>query len=122
VDATRRNRPGWSGQHRQVTDRDATVGQHHRDVAQHPARRMRRAALPPGTDHNVERLGDIRRAATSASSVTDTRADTLAPGHNPDLRKRRDRPHLRGAFLVNRRVNLRRCCAPKINSVPQQLG
>ena len=49
------------------TDRDATVGQHHRDIAQHLARRMRRAALPPDTGHIVECLGDIRRAATSAS-------------------------------------------------------
>lgn len=69
---------GW--QHRQVTDRDATVRQHHRDVAQHPARRMRRAALPPSTDHMVERLGDIGRAATSASRRDRDASRHLAPG------------------------------------------
>jgi hypothetical protein len=45
----RGHRPEHAGlvtQHRQVADRHSAVGKHHRQISQHPARRMRRASLP----------------------------------------------------------------------------
>lgn len=67
-------------QHRQVADRLAAVGQQHRQVAQHPARVMRRPPYPsdagdlgqcgvqPGRDRDIrEHLGPCR--ATSINSL-----------------------------------------------------
>ena len=63
VEATDPNRPDWS--RRAVRSPIATPAavEHHRQISQHPARRMRRTTLPATADRAVERLRDTNRSS-----------------------------------------------------------
>ena len=67
-------------QHRQVADRHPAVGEHHRQIGQHPTRSMRRTPLPTAADRGVKRLpATATAAATSASSRDPTWEETPRP-------------------------------------------
>ena len=73
--------------HRQVADRHPAVGQHHRQISQHPARRMRRALLPTTADRAIEHLRDTSRGGNiSEQPRPDMAADTAPVRGDRDLR------------------------------------
>jgi hypothetical protein len=125
-------------EHRQVPDRDTAVGEHHRQISQHPARRMRRATLSTTADRGVECLTDTSRSGNIGEQPRPNMgADATPAGGNRDLRIRRDTLHQTGAFLVNRPLNSGKSrighrqgtssfettvSRPKINSLPQHPG
>jgi hypothetical protein len=125
-------------QHHEVADRETAVGEHHRQISQHPARRMHRPTLPTTADRGVERLRDTSRCGDIRQQPRPhMRADTPPISGDRDLRIRRDTLHLTGAFLVNRSLNLGKSrighqqgtssfqaavSRPKINSLLQQPG
>jgi hypothetical protein len=74
-------------QHREIADRDAAVGEHHRQISQHTARRVRRPTLPTTADRGVERLPDTNRGRDIGEQPRpDMRADTPPVGGDRDLR------------------------------------
>jgi hypothetical protein len=75
-------------QHRQVADRHPAIGEHHRQIGQHPTRRMRRAALPPGTSHLIKRLTNPSRSGNVGQQPRPhMRANTPPIGADYNLRK-----------------------------------
>jgi len=90
-------------QHRQIRDRLTTVGQQHRQIAQHPTRRMRRPPLPSVTSRSVERLRQPgRRRHIGQQPGPDVRHHTPTVRADLNLRILRDTLHSTSAFLVSR--------------------
>jgi hypothetical protein len=94
---------GLVPQHRQIGDRLPTVGDHHRQIGQHPARPVRRTSKPPGGGHRIKRLDQTRSGRHVRQQPSpDMGDDTLPVRRHHNLRQTRDSLHLRSAFPVDR--------------------
>jgi hypothetical protein len=99
----RPEQPGLIPQHRQIRDRLPTVGEHHRQIDQHPARVVARTTLPqPG-----QRVAERRAHPGSIGQIPQQprpgmRGDTLPTGSHRDLRTNRCSLHLQSASPCGR--------------------
>jgi hypothetical protein len=79
VDATGPDTVGWSRSTRQVTDRFAAVGEHRRQIGEHPSRVVTRTAHPQPASASDTAAGSPAASATSASSRTRACDTTPSP-------------------------------------------
>jgi hypothetical protein len=97
VDATGPDTVGWSRSTRQVTDRFAAVGEHPRQIGEHPSRVVTRTAHPQPASASDTAAGTRPRRRRRRAAGRGRANDTLTVSGRRDLRTGRCSLHQRSA-------------------------